>query len=64
MQQEQKESDRRTCEQLRSKSLSGQGKPKPGPTAGDVKKMQEKLGQQLKEMKEKMEKGKQERNQR
>ena len=30
------------------------GKGKPGPTAADVKKMQEKLSQQLKEMKEKM----------
>ncbi len=32
----------------------GKGKGKPGPTAGDVKKMQEKLSQQLKEMKDKM----------
>ena len=36
----------------------GKGKGKPGPTASDVKKMQEKLSQQLKEMKEKMGKGK------
>ena len=35
----------------------GQGQPKPGPSAGDIKKMQEKLSQQLKEMKEKMAKG-------
>ena len=34
----------------------GKGKPKPGPTAGDVKKMQEKLAKQLKEMKEKLDK--------
>jgi hypothetical protein len=34
----------------------GKGKGKPGPSAGDVRKMQEKLSQQLKEMKEKMDK--------
>jgi hypothetical protein len=33
------------------------GKAKPGPTAGDVKKMQEKLSQQLQEMKEKLKNG-------
>ncbi len=32
------------------------GKPSPGPSAGDVKKMQEKLSQQLKDMKEKLDK--------
>lgn len=36
----------------------GQGKPKPGPSAGDVKKMQEKLAKQLQEMKGKLENGK------
>ena len=35
----------------------GKGQPKPGPSAGDIKKMQEKLSQQLKEMKEQMQKG-------
>lgn len=39
------------------KPKPGQGKPKSGPSAGDIKKMQEKLSQQLKDMKEKMEKG-------
>ena len=34
------------------------GKGKPGPTAGDVKKMQQKLSQQLKEMKDKLANGK------
>ncbi|CAN5435429.1 ATPase [soil metagenome] len=33
------------------------GKGKPGPTAGDVRKMQEKLSQQLKDAKDKMQKG-------
>ena len=36
------------------KKPGGKGKGKPGPTASDVKKMQEKLSQQLKEMKGKM----------
>lgn len=36
----------------------GQGKPKPGPNAGDIKKMQQKLGDQLKKMKEEMQQGK------
>ena len=50
MQQQQMESNS-SCKK------PGSGKPKPGPNAGDIKKMQEKLGQQMKEMKEKMEKG-------
>lgn len=49
-QQQQKESDS-SCKK------PGQGKPKPGPNAGDIKKMQQKLGEQMKQMKEKMEKG-------
>jgi hypothetical protein len=36
----------------------GQGQPKPGPSASDVKKMQEKLAKQLQDMKGKLEKGK------
>jgi len=35
----------------------GKGKPKPGPSAGDVKKMQEKLSKQMAEMKEKLKNG-------
>lgn len=40
-----------------SGSCKKPGKSKPGPTAGDVKKMQEKLSQQLQEMKEKLKNG-------
>lgn len=58
MQQQQSKPSDSSCKKPgQGKPKPGQGKAKPGPNAGDIKKMQEKLGQQLKEMKEKMQQG-------